>query len=108
MPLTPEQKKNLLIGGGVGALALLGVALLGRSRADAAPLGPGTPQPLQVPSQQLHPPAQARPEHHKRKKRRHRDDDNERGERGERTRTRHDDNGRGEYGRKKHKRRHGD
>ena len=119
MPLTDGQKNGLLIGGGVGALALLGVVLLGRRSADASPRDPTPrdlsdphdpvdPRSLQVPVHPAHAPVQARSEHHKRKRsRRDRDDDNERGERGERTRSRHDDdNGRGKYGRrKKHKKR---
>lgn len=129
MPLTDGQKNGLLIGGGVGALALLGVVLLGRRSADAPPRGPAgprdptprdlsgprdpvDPRSLQAPVHPAHFPVQARSEQHKRKRRRRdRDDDNERGERGERTRSRHDDdNARGKYGRrkkrKKHKRHH--
>lgn len=90
MALTPEQKKNLLIGGGVGALGMLGVILLGRSRADQ-----------QDPAQLAPAPVRARAEHHKRRRRRDRDDDGERGERGDR----HDGNERGGYGRRKKRRR---
>jgi len=89
--LTEDQKKKLVVGGGVGALALVvGYAIFSGRPAMAAPV-----QPL-FPVQRV-PPRGDR----KRKKRRH-DDEAERGSRGD-----HGDNGRGEYDRKKkHKRRH--
>jgi len=91
--MTSEQKKNLLIGGGVGVLALLGGLLLGRRTAGASPRTLAGPPLVQVPVR--HPPSQGQVPH-RRKRRRH-----EGGERG--------DNGRGEYGRKKkHKRHHRD
>ncbi len=74
MALTRDQKKHLLIGGGVGALALVvGSALFGGRRAIAAPLLPARH-------------AEERHEKH-RKKRRDREG--------------HEENERGEYGRKK-------
>ena len=77
MALTSDQKKHLLIGGGVGALALIaGYALLGGRKAFAGAL-----------------PAGHHAEHHG-----HRQKHHEGGGEGE--------NDRGEYGKKKHKHHH--
>ena len=112
MALTDDQKK-LLIGGGVGALALAVGFLIFGGKAAAAPApvfqSPQRGQPPQrfQPSQRV----PMRDLERTRKKRRH-DDDNERGERGDRN-DRGDrgdrgdrENGRGAYGRKKHRSRH--
>lgn len=88
MALTEDQKK-LLIGGGIGALALaVGFGIFG----GKAAAGPGRQPDRSLPPQQGVP---SRGLARKRKKR-HRDD-----MRGER-----DENDRGEYGQKKHRRRH--
>jgi len=80
MPLTPDQKKHLLIGGGVGALAaVVGSAIFGgrKDHAHAAA---------------LHLPREAHGEHH----RRHASQDPDgQGE-----------NERGEYGSRKHRHHH--
>ena len=113
MPLTPEQKTNLLIGGGVGALSILGVLFLGRRTADTSPRAFGGPPLTQAPGHQApghYAPSrgQVRPE--RRRKRRRGDGergDRERGERGNRGEHMSSaDNGRGEYRKKKHKRHH--
>jgi hypothetical protein len=81
MALTSDQKKHLLIGGGVGALALVaGYALLSGRRAHAAALPGG--------HRQHH-------GHH----RKHAHEDQGQGEETH-------ENERGEYGRKKHKHHH--
>lgn len=100
MPLTPEQKKNLLIGGGVGGLALLGVLLLGRRTADASPRSLAGPPPAQAHGHHAPAQGQARSDHRapQRHKRRRHDDGGERDDGG--------DNARGEYGRKRKHRRH--
>lgn len=116
MALTPDQKRNLLIGVGVGVAALLGVLLFGRRQADADPArqaeavsaGPAAPRPLQMPAQSFQPERRKRRQRGDdddrgvRRRRRHPDDDSERGERGERG-----EKGRGEYGRK-HRGHYGD
>ena len=82
MALTEGQKK-WVVGGGIGAAALVvGYALFHSRPASAYPTLPPAPRP-----------PQASHEHRGRKKRRH--DDHERHGRGEHA------NGRGEYGRKK-------
>ena len=81
MALTSDQKKHLLIGGGVGALALIaGYALLGGHKALAGALPAG------------------RGEHHGKHGRHHHDAQGQ-GEEAQ-------ENERGEYGHKKHKHRH--
>lgn len=101
MALTPEQKKKLLIGGGVGALALVvGFAIFGGGKAAAAPaISVQDPRritpPQRIPARDL--------ERRRKKRRRDDDDNNERGARGENgERDKCVENGRGEY-RKKHK-----
>jgi len=84
MALTGDQKKHLLIGGGVGALAVVvGYVLFGGHRAMAA----GLPEPRHE-------------EHREKHHRKHRQE----GQGEERS----GENGRGEYGSKKHKHRHGE
>lgn len=113
MALTDDQKKMLLVGGGIGALAIVVTyALFGGRQAAAAPsqaaVAPGTaaavpdtsvrpirPSP-RVPSPRIPLP------HHSRKRRR--DDDGERGENGERGER--GENGRGEYARNGQRRRY--
>jgi hypothetical protein len=90
MALSQDQKKHLLIGGGVGAIAVfLGSMILGGRKASAGPLLPGGGV------------ARGEPHHEARKKRR------EDGREGGRENGR--ENGRGEYGRKKkhHHKEHG-
>ena len=87
MPLTPDHKKKLLIGGGIGALTLLGVALFKRRPADASPRSE-MPPPVLPSVHRSQAPAPTR----QKKYRRHDDRD--------------DDHVRGEYGRRrKHRRR---
>ena len=94
MAMTEDQKK-LLIGGGVGALALaVGFVIFG-GKAAAAPAGVQLPQRGQPRFQ----PQRVSPRDHDRKRKKRRHDDG--GERDERVA-----NGRGEYVRKKHRRRH--
>lgn len=116
MALTEDQKKNLLIGGGVGALALaVGFVIFGGKAAAAPAPVFQSPQRGQFP--QRFQPSQGIPTRgleRTRKKRRH-DDDNERGNRGNRgedgergnrelgNRDR-GENGRGEYSSKRHRR----
>lgn len=90
MALTSEQKKNIAIGGVVGALALgLGWVIFGTRSATAAPT-------FQTP---YRPPLPAHDQH--RRKKRHHDDRGDRDDRHDR-----EENGRGEYGRKKKKHKH--
>lgn len=87
MPLTGDQKKHLLIGGGVSALALVaGYVIFGRRKRSAASL-PGYPG--------------CADELHDRQRRHHR---HEQGRPSEFVEV---DNERGEYGRKRH-RHHGE
>ena len=107
MALTDEQKKNMLIGGGVGALTLAIGWLLGRRKAEVA-TGPQSARFAQPPG---HLPS-AMPMYgmqgvaRKPIKRRRDGDNNERGERGERGDNERGDNDRGEY--RKKRRRRGD
>ena len=102
MALTDDQKKNLLIGGGVGALALV-VGFVFGGKAAAAPAPDQSLQRGQSP--RFQPPQRVPTRDHDRKRKKRRPDDGgERGERG--VRGERGENGRGEYGRKKHRRRH--
>jgi hypothetical protein len=88
VPLTPDHKKKLLIGGGIGALTLLGVALFKRRPADPDASPRSELPPAQLPVHRSQAPAPTR------QKKLHRHDD------------RDDDHARGEYGRRrKHRRR---
>jgi hypothetical protein len=106
MALGPDQKKTLLIAGGVGTAVLLGVVLFTKpSRANAQGLRSGTPS--EAPHR---PDALQAPSHHSSRDRmKHQRDSGEHdrgrydGGRGDRD----EDNERGSYGRKKHRGRHG-
>ena len=109
MALTDDQKKNLLIGGGVGAATLLTFWLFGGRKAGAAPAhAPDAPGQQSFPAPGQRPVSMRGPEPHTRKKRHDRDDNDERGRRGERGERgrRERGRGRGEYGRNKHKSHH--
>lgn len=120
MALTDDQKKNLWIGGGVGALTLLGFWLFSDRKAAAAPTHAPDLRALPTPAPRTFPVSRRRSEPLRSRSRRDRDIDDERGERGKRDErgergergrrrgNRRGDNARGQYGVMRQGRRRGD